>query len=65
MIAALIRWSVGNRFLVLIATLFLVAAGMVVGGAHAAGRACPTCRTRRSSCARRIPARRPRWSKTW
>ncbi|AMM24040.1 efflux RND transporter permease subunit [Variovorax sp. PAMC 28711] len=28
MIAALIRWSVGNRFLVLIATLFLVAAGI-------------------------------------
>lgn len=28
MIAALIRWSVGNRFLVLIATLFLVAAGL-------------------------------------
>lgn len=28
MIAALIRWSVGNRFLVLIATLFLVAAGV-------------------------------------
>ncbi|MGJ7500277.1 efflux RND transporter permease subunit [Variovorax sp. ZT5P49] len=27
MIAAIIRWSVGNRFLVLIATLFLVAAG--------------------------------------
>lgn len=27
MIAALIRWSVGNRFLVLTATLFLVAAG--------------------------------------
>ncbi len=27
MIAALIRWSVGNRFLVLIATLFLVAIG--------------------------------------
>ena len=27
MIAALIRWSIGNRFLVLIATLFLVAAG--------------------------------------
>ena len=27
MIAALIRWSVGNRFLVLVATLFLVAAG--------------------------------------
>ncbi|RSZ39911.1 MULTISPECIES: efflux RND transporter permease subunit [unclassified Variovorax] len=27
MIAALIRWSVGNRFLVLIATVFLVAAG--------------------------------------
>ncbi|MBW8845504.1 MAG: efflux RND transporter permease subunit [Burkholderiales bacterium] len=27
MIAALIRWSVGNRFLVLIATAFLVAAG--------------------------------------
>jgi len=27
MIATLIRWSVGNRFLVLIATLFLVAAG--------------------------------------
>ncbi|UST56231.1 efflux RND transporter permease subunit (plasmid) [Comamonadaceae bacterium OTU4NAUVB1] len=27
MIAALIRWSVGNRFLVLIATLFLVIAG--------------------------------------
>lgn len=27
MIAALIRWSVGNRFLVLIVTLFLVAAG--------------------------------------
>jgi Cu(I)/Ag(I) efflux system membrane protein CusA/SilA len=28
MIAAVIRWSVGNRFLVLIATLFLVAAGV-------------------------------------
>jgi Cu(I)/Ag(I) efflux system membrane protein CusA/SilA len=28
MIAALIRWSVGNRFLVLIATVFLVAAGL-------------------------------------
>ncbi|MBU1357569.1 MAG: efflux RND transporter permease subunit [Gammaproteobacteria bacterium] len=28
MIASLIRWSVGNRFLVLIATLFLVAAGL-------------------------------------
>ncbi|MEO5738806.1 MAG: CusA/CzcA family heavy metal efflux RND transporter, partial [Variovorax sp.] len=28
MIAALIRWSVGNRFLVLIATLFIVAAGL-------------------------------------
>ncbi|HEY8880903.1 MAG TPA: CusA/CzcA family heavy metal efflux RND transporter, partial [Roseateles sp.] len=28
MIAALIRWSVGNRFLVLIATAFLVAAGL-------------------------------------
>ena len=27
MIAALIRWSIGNRFLVLIATVFLVAAG--------------------------------------
>ncbi|WP_219216385.1 efflux RND transporter permease subunit [Variovorax boronicumulans] len=27
MIAALIRWSIGNRFLVLIATLFLMAAG--------------------------------------
>ena len=29
MIAALIRWSVGNRFLVLIATAFLVAAGVL------------------------------------
>ena len=28
MIAGLIRWSIGNRFLVLIATLFLVAAGL-------------------------------------
>jgi Cu(I)/Ag(I) efflux system membrane protein CusA/SilA len=28
MIAALIRWSVGNRFLVLVATAFLVAAGI-------------------------------------
>jgi Cu(I)/Ag(I) efflux system membrane protein CusA/SilA len=28
MIAALIRWSIGNRFLVLIATVFLVAAGI-------------------------------------
>ena len=28
MIAAVIRWSIGNRFLVLIATLFLVAAGL-------------------------------------
>jgi len=28
MIAALIRWSVGNRFLVLIATVFLIAAGL-------------------------------------
>ncbi|WOB10847.1 efflux RND transporter permease subunit [Piscinibacter gummiphilus] len=29
MIAALIRWSVGNRFLVLLATLFLAAAGVL------------------------------------
>ena len=29
MIAALIRWSVGNRFLVLIATVFLVAAALL------------------------------------
>ncbi|MES2226769.1 MAG: efflux RND transporter permease subunit [Pseudomonadota bacterium] len=29
MIAALIRWSVGNRFLVLMATVFLVAAGVL------------------------------------
>ena len=28
MIATLIRWSIGNRFFVLVATLFLVAAGM-------------------------------------
>ena len=28
MIAALIRWSVGNRFLVLLATLFVVAWGV-------------------------------------
>jgi len=28
MIAALIRWSIGNRFLVLLATLFLLAAGI-------------------------------------
>lgn len=28
MIAALIRWSVGNRFLVLLATMFLIAAGV-------------------------------------
>src|SRR5215212_5281296 len=28
MIAALIRWSLGNRFLVLIATVFLIAAGV-------------------------------------
>jgi copper/silver efflux system protein len=28
MIAALIRWSVHNRFLVLLATVFLVAAGL-------------------------------------
>ena len=28
MIAALIRWSIGNRFLVLMATLFLVVAGI-------------------------------------
>ena len=28
MIAALIRWSIGNRFLVLLATVFLVAAGV-------------------------------------
>lgn len=28
MIAALIRWSVGNRFLVLLATVFLIAAGV-------------------------------------
>ena len=28
MIAALIRWSIGNRFLVLIATVFIVLAGI-------------------------------------
>ena len=28
MIGAIIRWSIANRFLVLIATVFLVAAGL-------------------------------------
>ena len=36
MIAALIRWSVGNRFLVLMATALLVAVGLwsQIGRAH-------------------------------
>lgn len=37
MIALLIRWSVANRFLVLLATLFITAWG------------CGRCRTRRST----------------
>ena len=36
MIAALIRWSIGNRFLVLMATAFLVAAGLWSVARHAA-----------------------------
>jgi hypothetical protein len=34
MIAAVIRWSVGNRFLVLLATLFVPGLGGRLGGAH-------------------------------
>ena len=42
MIAALIRWSVANRFLVLLATAFLTA-GRPVGPAHARRwTRCPT-----------------------
>jgi len=39
MIARLIRWSIANRFLVLLATLMLGALGRVLAAAHAARRA--------------------------
>ena len=38
MIARLIRWSIANRFLVLLATLLVVGLGRVVAAAHAARR---------------------------
>jgi hypothetical protein len=69
MIAALIRWSIGNRFLVLLATVMLTAWGAVVGAAHAAGRPArpvgragdhphqPTQARRRASSRTRSPTR--------
>ena len=64
-IAALIRWSVGNRFLVLIATAFLVAAGVWSVARHARRRAArpvghPGHRAHAVS-----RASRRRWSRTW
>jgi Cu/Ag efflux pump CusA len=63
MLASLIRWSIQNRFLVLMATLLLAAWGV-----HATLStpldALPTCPIRRSSFARNSPARRRRWSRT-
>ena len=63
MIAQLIRWSIANRFLVLLATL--------MSPPGASGRCCarrsmrfPICRTCRSSSARPIPGRRRRSSRT-
>jgi hypothetical protein len=63
MIARLIRWSIANRFYVLLMSLALAA-----WGAWSMSRTpwtrCPTFPTCRSSSAPRIPARRRAWWRT-
>jgi len=60
MLAKIIEWSGRNRFLVLLATLFIV-----IGGVYAVAKtpldACPTSPTCRSSSTPNTPARRRRW----
>jgi Cu/Ag efflux pump CusA len=63
MIARLIRWSVGNRFLVLLATVMLTAWGLWALRTRRWTR-CPTCPTCRSSSAPATRARRRRSSRT-
>ena len=64
-IAALIRWSVANRFLVLIATAFLVAAGALVGREHAGGCAAGPLGHAGHRAHAPTRASRRRWSRTW
>ena len=59
MIAALIRWSIANRFLVLLATLLLAGVGRLVASHARRSTRCPTCPTCRSSSARPIPGKAP------
>ena len=60
MIAKLIRWSVHNRFLVLVVTGLIVAGGLYAVRAHR-WTPSPICPTSRSSSRPPIPARRRRW----
>ena len=64
MIAALIRWSIGNRFLVLIATAFLIAAG-VWSVARTPLDALPDLSDTQVIVRTPSPGRRRRSSKTW
>ena len=59
MIAALIRWSIANRFLVLLATLLVAAWGVVVAAAHAARRAARSLRRAGHHPHDRIPGQAP------
>ena len=59
MIAALIRWSIANRFLVLLATVMVTAWGVMVAARARRSTRFPTCPTCRSSSARRIPGQAP------
>ena len=45
MIAALIRWSIANRFLVLLATVMVTGVGRVGAAAGRRSTRCPTCPT--------------------
>ena len=59
MIAALIRWSIANRFLVLLATLDASRPGACGRCCARRSMRCPTCPTCRSSSAPRIPGQAP------
>ena len=59
MIAKLIRWSIANRFLVLLATLIVTAWGVWSLLTRRRSTRFPTCPTCRSSFARPIPGQAP------
>ena len=64
MIAAVIRWSARNLFLIGFATIFVTLAGLYCGISRTDSTRFQTSLMFRSSSTPNIPARRPRWSRT-